>query len=279
MTSYSDEKEVVGLETFSSRPYTASSTAFSDKQVAASPEKILKPDLAFDAPQIDQRAQSGLEVASSPSSRSESPNKQPPTTTGWRRHLSRKRMIILSIIATLIAAAIIAAAVATTVGQPHGQREESSPASSAVNATSATTSTSPTATSASDIGNYTCPESNGTLYNTSYFNTANYGSFYFLQLCDTDWPAGAATPSPNETVKDLSIVLADSLEQCMNQCALYSVENDLACMAVTYGANKTLAVMRDGVGGNCRLKNSKATEDVADGSGQLQAAYVTMMTG
>jgi hypothetical protein len=37
--------------------------------------------------------------------------------------------------------------------------------------------------------------------------------------------------------------------------------------------------MRDGVGGNCWLKNHPGLDSVPDDSGQLQAAFVTMMTG
>jgi hypothetical protein len=75
------------------------------------------------------------------------------------------------------------------------------------------------------------------------------------------------------TVQDISVALVYSLHDCIDQCAVYSLNNAQGCYAVTYGANITLAQSR-GVGGNCYLKNAVGAEPYIDTSGQEEAAYL-----
>jgi hypothetical protein len=154
---------------------------------------------------------------------------------------------------------------------PEPQDPLTSTATSSESSTSVTSTASASATPIGEgQGTYTCPESD----NTEYTTGSGTGSQTFIQLCDTDWPGGVDAPegSAFSTVEDLSVVLAYSLQQCIDQCAVYSINNSPGCMAVTYGANVTAAQGR-GLGGNCFLKSSRGAEDLSDTSGQAQAAY------
>ena len=146
---------------------------------------------------------------------------------------------------------------------------------SASSTTSATSTTSTGSASATPIGDgegtYTCPESN----DQNYVTSSGTGKLTFRQLCGVDWPSGVTAQSGSVTssVEDLSTVLEYSLEQCIEQCAVYSINNSPGCVAVTYGANVTLAQGR-GYGGNCWLKSARGASNLADTSGQEQAAYL-----
>jgi hypothetical protein len=287
--TYSDEKEFVSIQKVRDEaPSTSFPESFSDKQVLVPTEKIAIPPPSHDGLQVDQRSESAIEaVPSSLKSPSEVGQGNTKSRKIFRFLATKKGLGMLSVLLLIIIAVVVAAAVATTVAHHNANKGSGSatPSAETQESSTPTDSSNPSTTPTTDagFGSYTCPESNGTSYNTSYYGTNKAGTFYYLELCNVDWPAGdsalGGNSGTNQTVTDLSIVLADSMEQCMNQCALYSVEHDDFCMAVTYGANKTLAMERDGVGGNCRLKNARSTVDKVDNSGQLQAAFIYQMTG
>jgi hypothetical protein len=134
----------------------------------------------------------------------------------------------------------------------------------------ATTASTPTSSpSASGMGTYECPASNGSTYTPSLASTA----LTFIRLCSVDWPLGASGISGGSVV-DIEAVIATSMESCIDQCAAYSNANGGVCRAVTYGANITRALARGGISGNCFLKTQKGIKDLADGSGQEEGAYL-----
>ncbi|KIW78739.1 hypothetical protein Z517_08578 [Fonsecaea pedrosoi CBS 271.37] len=148
----------------------------------------------------------------------------------------------------------------------------SSPSSSSTTSTTGTTSTSTSSTAAattssSGEGTYNCPADNNTNYVSPLLSTATW-----TILCDTDWPSGVDSFSGG-TVVDLTAVIAYSIEACVDQCAAYNVAGG-NCEAVVYGANITLALSRGGIQGNCFLKSDRGEENIADNSGQVEAAYL-----
>ncbi|OAG40344.1 hypothetical protein AYO21_05435 [Fonsecaea monophora] len=148
----------------------------------------------------------------------------------------------------------------------------SSPSSSSTTKTTSTTSTSTSSTAAattssSGEGTYNCPADNNTNYVSPLLSTATW-----TILCDTDWPSGVDSFSGG-TVVDLTAVIAYSIEACVDQCAAYNVAGG-NCEAVVYGANITLALSRGGIQGNCFLKSDRGEENIADNSGQVEAAYL-----
>jgi hypothetical protein len=80
------------------------------------------------------------------------------------------------------------------------------------------------------------------------------------------------------TVDDLTAVVAYSIDACIDQCDAYNVAGG-SCEAVTYGANITLALSRGGIQGNCFLKDQRGASNVADNSGQVEAAFLSSSNG
>lgn len=151
----------------------------------------------------------------------------------------------------------------------------STKSSSSTSTKSSSSTTSSASASATPIGEgegtYTCPESDELQYTTS----SGTGGVTFNQLCDVDWPVNvtAYSGSATDKVEDLANVLQYSLQDCIDQCAAYSLSKSPPCFAVTYAANITRAQDR-GYSGNCWLKTARGAQDTIDTSRQVQSAYI-----
>ena len=228
----------------------------------------------YDAPQLDFSQQTEKEITYANEKEGIPISQSSRRICGMRRSIA---VVLFAILASIVVGAVVGGAVGGTQASSNPQ---SSPESAFTTSTttpmqfsSSTTSAAPsTATPTStNMGTVTCPQSN----NTDYTTNSGTGNLTFRQLCDVDWPVGirAASGSVNSLVEDLSVVLEYSLIECIVQCAVYSLNNRRACMAVTYGANITSAQTR-GVGGNCFLKSARGANPVADNSGQVESAFL-----
>ena len=124
-----------------------------------------------------------------------------------------------------------------------------------------------TARTDSPRGSYFCPAEDGVTY------TPPVASEYkFKLLCDTDWPVGVKGAIRGSVV-DIQAVVAYSVRDCIDQCAVQRSSGG-KCSAVAYGADVERALRRTGIRGNCFLKDQRGKEDLADHSGQAEAAYL-----
>ncbi|KAJ8130957.1 hypothetical protein O1611_g2666 [Lasiodiplodia mahajangana] len=109
-----------------------------------------------------------------------------------------------------------------------------------------------------------CPVINGTTYtpHNSTGGTISLGDGTapqsFVQVCDTNWPAGEGNGNPN--VVDLLVAYLPTLEDCAALCAQYNVAHRLNGGA-TGGYCRSVNILKD-VGGNCYLKNAVGANGV-----------------
>lgn len=227
----------------------------------------------YDAPQLDFRHQAEKEITYANEKERIFISQSSRLICGKPRPIA---FVLFAILASIMVGAVVGGAVLTQVpSSPKSSLESAFTTSTTtpMQSSSSTASAAPsTATPTStNIGTRRCPQSN----NTDYTTDSGTGNLTFRQLCDVDWPAGirAASGSVTSVVEDLSVVLEYSLIECIVQCAVHSLNNRRACMAVAYGANITLAQNR-GVGGNCFLKSARGANPVADNSGQVESAFL-----
>ena len=145
----------------------------------------------------------------------------------------------------------------------------SSSSSSSVSTTSATT------TSALPSGVYAAPSFSGdfagTFARTITYTAASPGSTNGIAIIDC--PASNNTQFTTSTgdvftkrcykdilgATDLNHVVMPSLDACINACSLWNTQGyteSKRCVSVSYSANITSALGRDGPGDNCHLKDS-----------------------
>jgi hypothetical protein len=126
-------------------------------------------------------------------------------------------------------------------------------------------------------GAYDCPRTR----DGATYAPGGLAELTFAIACDVDW-AWSKPGVRGGYVRDLEIVIADSIESCVDQCVAWNVEQaekgtadeQYYCRAVSYDADVQGALAQPGIHGNCFLKNQRAVEGVKAESGHEVSAYL-----